>query len=202
MKGSSPRSIGWRAAVLVIFVVAFLAGALAIFSVAGLAGEALRVDRLPFAWRAGGAAAVLVALAGLDLVSAKKNRYCPLGLRRQTPRSLIYRRSAPTVSAVWGFDTGLAVTTIRVAALTWGALALAVLGVSSWWAGFGYGIGFLVPVVGSILAQPSTEPATPGASLGLRLEWQLSARGQAQLASAVLMLGAAAVLLLLGRAVH
>jgi hypothetical protein len=199
VKGSS-RSIGWRAAVLAIFVVAFLTGALAIFSAAGFAGEALRVDRLSFAWRAGSAAAVLVALACLDFFSVKKDRYCPLGLRRQTPRSLLYRHPAPTVAAVWGFDTGLAVTTIRVAALTWGALALAVLGVSSWWAGFGYGIGFLVPVVASILAQPPREQPTPGPSLGLRLQGQLATRGQAQLASAVLMLAAAAVLLALGGA--
>jgi hypothetical protein len=184
----------------VIFVATFLTGALAIFSAAGLAGEALRVNRLSFSWRAGGAAAVLVALACLDLFAFKKDRYCPLGPRRQTPRSLIYRHPATTVAAVWGFDTGLAVTTIRVAALTWGALALTVLGVSSWWAGFGYGIGFLTPVVASILAQsPEGQPA-PGPSLGLRLEGQLGARGQAQLASAVLMLVAAAVLLALGGA--
>jgi hypothetical protein len=184
--------------VLAIFAVAFLTGALAIFGAAGLAGEALRVDRLPFAWRAGGAAAVLVALACLDFFSVKKDRYCPLGSRRQTPKSLLYRHAATTVAAVWGFDTGLAVTTIRVAAITWGALAMTVLGVSSWWAGFGYGIGFLVPVVASILAQSPSEQPTPGPSLGLRLQGQLASRGQAQLASAVLMLAAAAVLLALG----
>jgi hypothetical protein len=184
--------------VLAIFTAAFLAGSLAVFGLAGLAGEALRVDRLPRLWRVGGAAAVLVALAGLDLVSARQERYCSLGPRRQTPRALLYRHAATTVAAVWGFDTGLAVTTIRVAALTWGALTLTLLGVSPWWVGLGYALGFLVPVVGSILAQPAAPQPGPGTDLGLRLHGQLATRDRAQRASAALMLAAAVVLLAFG----
>jgi hypothetical protein len=56
------------------------------------------------------------------------------------------RRSMFVVASVWGFDTGLAVTTIRVTAATWGALLLALLGLSGWQTGIAYGLAFAVPV--------------------------------------------------------
>jgi hypothetical protein len=50
------------------------------------------------------------------------------------------------VASIWGFDTGLAITTIRVAAATWGAMLLTVLCLSSWQTGIAYGLAFTIPI--------------------------------------------------------
>ena len=50
------------------------------------------------------------------------------------------------VASIWGFDTGLAVTTIRVAAATWGAILLTLLGLSGWQTGIAYGLAFAIPI--------------------------------------------------------
>ncbi len=190
------RSRRLRLSVAASFAGAFVAAALGVFALAWTAGAALGAADLPLAWRRGLAAAALGAFAALDAAALHRSRYCPLGWRRQTPRRLMYRHGAVTVAAAWGFDAGLVVTTFRVAALTWGALAFAVLGLAPWWAGLGYGLAFAVPLTvllfthraGRVAA--AAEPADPG------LESLLGRRGQVQMASLVL-LGAAGVVLLL-----
>jgi hypothetical protein len=195
VQGSS-RSLALRLKVAIAFGVAFLAGAVAIFAIAFFLGFALRLSYLPVAWRHGIAATGLVALASIDVLAIRKGAYCLIGLRRQTPKSLMHRHSAVSVAATWGFDTGLAVTTIRVAAITWGALVLAFLGISGWRIGIGYGLGFVVPHTILLWTHPvgrkstSKTPADPG------LEALLSKRPVMQLGSAALLSAAGVVLIL------
>jgi len=145
VQGSS-RSRALRLTVTASFAGAFVAGAVAVFAAARFLGAALGVSALPVEWRLGGVAVLLAGLAAVDLVALRRGSYCPLGWRRQTPKALMRLPSAPAVAAIWGFDTGLAVTTIRVAALSWGALAFAFLGLAEWWVGVAYGVGFALPV--------------------------------------------------------
>ncbi|MBO2459000.1 hypothetical protein [Actinomadura violacea] len=80
-------------------------------------------------------------------------------LRRQTPQAYFYRLGPARGAFLWGLDTGLVVTTFRVTSLTWGALAVTVLGLVPWWAGVAYAAGFLVPSAVLILLVP---PRTGG----------------------------------------
>lgn len=194
MKGSS-CNVALRIRVVTLFAAAFLSGAMVIFGVAALAGAVLRGAGLPLEWRVSFAAASLVGLAFVDVLSIRKDRYCPLGWRRQTPKTLGRRYAPETVAAAWGFDTGLAVTTFRVAAITWGALVMAGLGLSMWWTGVGYGLGFSIPLLLSISMQTPDSPSDVRTSLGSRLEGMLGKRAVIQLGSAVLLFSAGAVLL-------
>ena len=145
MKGSS-CSLALRARVLAVFAASFIVGATAIFAAASLAGTGLRVAGVPLSWRIVIGAAVFAALAVVDLRAIRTRDYCPIGWRRQTPQR--GTRFGPMISAaVWGFDTGTIVTTFRVAAITWGALSMAALGLAPWWIGIIYGLGFIVPLL-------------------------------------------------------
>jgi hypothetical protein len=157
------------------FAVAFVAGAIAIFAIVDAAGVALGIPNLPFRWRVGLAGAGLLPLAAVDLRAMAKSTYCPIGCRRQTSRILLRRHPLAVVASVWGFDTGLLVTTFRVAAISWGALLLTALGLSPWWAGVGYGFGFTMPFL-IFLFRPrlgrssrQAAPADPGLEAMLRL---------------------------------
>lgn len=152
MKGSS-TSVALR--VSAVFATAFTAGAIAIFGVTSLAGAAWHVGELSLQWRLGIAAAGLTVLALVDLVAIRKRSYCPLSWCRQTPQSLRFRHGVTTTVAVWGFDTGLAVTTFRVAALTWAALLLTFVGLASWQVGFAYALAFVIPVIAILNGQPA-----------------------------------------------
>ena len=177
--------------------IAFVAGATVTFALAYGAARLVGIADLPLDWRIGVAAAGLVTLALLDLRATRSSTYCPLGWRRQTPKSLIRRRSASLVAAAWGFDTGLAVTTVRVAALTWGVLLLAALGLSAWFAGVGYGLGFAIPFIALLWKHRvgrcaySREPVDPG------LGSMLARRAAMQRVSAALLTAGGAVLIAL-----
>src|SRR4051794_3691194 len=162
---------------MTIFGASFIAGAVVIFTVASFAGEATRLASLPFAWRLRVAAVCLLALASIDIVSARKSRYCLLGMRRQTPQRLMYSHPFAPVAAFWGFDTGLAVTTFRVAAITWAALVFALLGFTSWRSGVAYGVAFVAPL--SVLLCRDID--------GARLQRLLLQRSSLQLASATVL---------------
>lgn len=175
--------------------VAFIAGATAVFALAYLLGSVLGVAGLPVHWRVGLGAAGLLMLAAVDVRASRKSTYCPLGWFRQTPKSLMYRRSVTIVAAVWGFDTGLAVTTVRVAAMTWGAILLVGLGLSAWFTGIGYGLGFALPFlallwthrVGRLARTPG--PVDPG------LKSMLAKRKAIQTFSAALLTAGGAILI-------
>jgi hypothetical protein len=98
------------------------------------------------------------------------------------------------VASVWGFDTGLAVTTFRVAAATWGAMLLTMLGLSGWQTGIAYGIAFTIPITILMWTHRAgrmavtLEPGDPGLGelLGMRPAWQVK--------SAVVLTAGAAML--------
>lgn len=194
MKRSS-NSVALRIRVLTVFAAAFILGAVVIFGTASLVGAAFRAAGLPLSWRLGLVAVGLLALALVDLLAIKKACYCPLGLRRQTPKTLSRRHAVTTVMAWWGFDTGLAITTFRVAAITWAALLMAGLGLSAWWVGLGYGMGFVIPLLFFILTQAPERPAVPS-PVGLRLEGLLRKRAAIQSASSAVLFIAGGVLLI------
>lgn len=199
MQGSS-RSLSVRLRVAGALAGGFLAGAITVFAVAFWLGQGLGLAALPVATRRGVAIGALLLLASLDVLALRRGTYCPVGWRRQTPRALMYRRGPAVVAAWWGLDTGLAVTTIRVAALTWGAMLLTLLGLAPWWLGIAYGLGFVLPVMALLWAPRlgraavSRKPTDPG------LETLLQRRPWVQLASLVLLAtgGTALLLELLG----
>jgi hypothetical protein len=133
--------------VLFAFAASFVAGSVVTFAAAALAGFALRAAGVPMTWRMGAAAAVFLALAAVDVHAIRRKAYCPIGWRRQTPQRMGGRFGPMMNAAVWGFDTGIVVTTFRVAAITWAALSMAALGLSPWWTGLAYGLGFTLPML-------------------------------------------------------
>jgi hypothetical protein len=174
-----------RIAVAISFAIAFVAGAALMFGLVAFAGELLGLATLPLHVRATIAAAVLIVLAAIDLVAISKSTYCPIGWRRQTPRVLLRRYDLRVAALLWGFDTGLLVTTFRVAAVSWGALLLTALGLARAWTGISYGLGFAIPFLFLVFrprlgrASRSAAPEEPGlaAMLGRRplLQWTSAA---------------------------
>jgi hypothetical protein len=169
------------------FAVAFFGGAVAVFALVGVIGGVLVTAEAPRQWRLCLGATGLLTLAMVDIVSMRRMSYCPLGWRRQTPRVLLRRHPQRVVAAIWGLDTGLGVTTIRVAGITWGALLVAALGLSPPWAGLGYALGFNGPFLILLWRHrvgPSSrcaKPADPG------LESLLAQRPVLQRMSAILL---------------
>jgi hypothetical protein len=172
---------------IALFGVAFTSGAVLTFAAAYLAGTTMLVGLLPRDWLLGVAGGCLVTLAVIDVLAIRRKTFCPLAWPRQTPKTVARTHGVTAVMAVWGFDTGLAVTTFRVAALTWGALVLAAAGLTVWWVGVGYGVAFVVPLLVLMLTQ--------GQRPIQRLEAMILKRAWVQLTSSLLLLTAAGFLL-------
>lgn len=142
--------------------------------------------------------ALAVIAAGLDIYSArcKRTRFCPLSLSRQTPKSLLYSSlNARFGVLLWGLDTGSVVSTFRVSAVTWIAVAAAALGIAPAWIGVLYAVGFLLPLT-LVVTIPEGEGTMSGSST-LRITTAL--RGQlrsVQVSCAALLLMSAGVLVL------
>ncbi len=164
---------------IALFGFTFTCGAILTFALVFFVGGQIDLGRLPGRWLYMIAGIILISLAVVDVFSIKCKRYCPIGLPRQTPKSLMRSHGMTTVCAVWGFDTGLAVTTFRVGALTWGALILATFGMTAWWVGVGYGVAFAVPLLILILTQRS-DPIR-------RLEAMILSRAEVQSVSALIL---------------
>jgi hypothetical protein len=184
-----------RIGIAAAFAGAFVGGALTIFAIVNVVGTALGFTQLPFEWRVGLAGGGLLSLAAVDLRAIAKSTYCPISWRRQTPRDLLRRYRMTVAASVWGFDTGLIVTTFRVAAVGWGALFLAALGLLPLWAGLGYGLAFTLPFL-VLLMRPrlgrssrDAAPADPG------LESMLRRRAAIQGWSAALLITSAGILI-------
>lgn len=194
MQGPS-HSRALRSRTSLVLGIAFVVGATALFGLVYALGRLVGVTDLAIEWRIGLGAAGLLTLAAMDVQATRKSTYCPLSWRRQTPKSLMHGHSATFVAAVWGFDTGLAITTVRVAAITWGAILLTGLGLSVWFTGLGYGLGFALPFVvllwthrvGRLARSPS--PVDPG------LESMLARRRPMQAVSATLLTVGSAILI-------
>jgi hypothetical protein len=177
------------------FAAAFIAGAFAIFAAADAAGAALGSARMPLEWRIGVAGALLLSLAAVDLFAMAKSTYCPIGWRRQTPRMLMRRLPAPVAASLWGFDTGLVVTTFRVAAVSWAALLLAALGLSPRWAGAGYGLAFTLPFLALVSRPRLGRSASGAAPVDPGFESMLRKRGAIQALSASVLAASGAILI-------
>jgi hypothetical protein len=80
--------------------------------------------------------------------------------------------------------------------VTWGALLMAGLGLSPWWVGLGYGVGFVLPLLLLLLTQAPARRPNARASLGLRLEGLLKKRAALQSVSAAMLLMAGAVFMI------
>lgn len=132
----------------------FTLSATLIFAIATFVGAALGATLVPQEGRHVAAAFCCVALLVLDIVALRRHSFCPIGFRRQTPKNLVLRYGDTRGALIWGFDTGLAITTFRVSAATWALLFLGLLGVAPWWQGFVYAAGFCLPIAMSILLVP------------------------------------------------
>jgi len=176
-----------RMSVVAAFAAAFLIAALGAFGVISIGATSLGVGDLPLQRRIalGGAGMVLLALA--DLRAMKRSTYCPIGWRRQTPRTLMRRHHMLVVATLWGLDTGLVVTTFRVAAVTWAALYLAALDLAPWWAGIAYGMGFIVPFTVLLIRPELGRAARARTSSDPGLETMLRMRSRVQGLSAILL---------------
>jgi hypothetical protein len=165
VQGALPRR-RWRLQITALFVAAFLAGAALIFCLVFLLGVTSPARQLPLSLRRSLAGAGLLVLASLDIWARTHGTHCPLAWIRQTPRGLRLRHSMFVVASLWGLDTGLAVTTIRVTAATWGAILLTLLGLSGWQTGIVYGLAFTVPITILMWTHPagrcSQEPGDGG----------------------------------------
>ena len=145
-----------------LFATAFIASAVLIFWLTSAAAEVAGIQDLPWRWRAAITGVALFLLAAVDLVAVSRSTYCPISIRRQTPRALMHRHAMRFVAFVWGADTGLVFTTFRVAAVSWGALLLTALGFAPSWTGIAYGLGFTLPFL-PLLLRPSLGRASRAA---------------------------------------
>lgn len=194
VQGSLPRKC-WRIQITAMFVTAFLVGAATIFFLFFVIGNSVHVQECPVSIRRSVAAVGLAVLAPLDLWGRRNGTYCLIGWTRQTPRTLWRRRSMLVAASIWGFDTGLAITTIRVTAATWGAVLLTVLGLSGWQTGMAYGFTFTIPITILMWTHragcnaKSQEPSDPGLAdlLYKALVWQ--GNSAAVLIAGAVMLG-------------
>jgi hypothetical protein len=171
-------------AVTASFALAFISGALVTFSVASGIGLAVKAV-VPASTLVVASVLILIGLAGLDVFSLRRGSYCKFGFIRQTPQRIQYRQTIISTAIAWGFDTGLAVTTVRVTASTWAALALCTLGFASPLAGIAYGVSFALPVA-LLLWNPRIGAAATADTAGdPGLVRQLRFRPVAQLISTV-----------------
>jgi hypothetical protein len=186
VKGRSIE-LSLRFQVATLFATAFVAAALAAFAFAHFIGLLLHVSEFPAAWRLSLAGIVLVALSAADVHAVRSKTYCPISLRRQTPRRLMRQYPARLVALLWGLDTGLAVTTFRVSAATWGALFLTFLGFGTWWVGVFYGISFIVPLMAFICWGPVGEASVQPEHIDPGLDRLIASRPFAQSIAACLL---------------
>jgi hypothetical protein len=126
-------------------VVAFAGSSFLVFAALGAMG--LGAGHMPAIGRAWIAIVVLLSALALDLYSLLRRTWCPVTVRRQTPKHILLRFGARRAAIAWGLDTGLVFTTYRMSSISWALLVLDVVGVAPWWLGVGYAAGFLVPLV-------------------------------------------------------
>lgn len=92
-------------------------------------------------------------------------------MRRQTPQWFMYRFSDRVYPFLWGVDTGLVFTTVRVTSLSWAALGVTFLGLVPWWSGALYAAGFVLPQLAlSVLVPRAGEAGGPAREPGRLIE--------------------------------
>jgi hypothetical protein len=128
------------------FAAAFTASALVVFGIGSAMGAGIGRLLSAHVQIAATLAALIVALA-LDAYSLAHRTWCPVTVRRQTPKRILLRYGDRRAALAWGLDTGLVFTTYRMSSISWALLLLAVLGIAPWWAALGYAAGFLIPLL-------------------------------------------------------
>ena len=95
------------------FAVAFAFSSFAVFGVAGAVGVAAS-RALTQAGELAIVAIVLAVALALDAYSLRRKTWCPVTLRRQTPKTVLYDFGPRRAAVAWGLDTGLVFTTYRM----------------------------------------------------------------------------------------
>jgi hypothetical protein len=129
------------------FSLAFTASAASIFAVCWLTGQSLApgYHLLPDGVLS---VAILCPLIVLEVAEAAAGApTCAVTVSRQTPRSVLWSAEARRTARAWGLDTGSVVSTYRVSAASWAALALVLTGEGPAWLGAIYALAFAVPLV-------------------------------------------------------
>lgn len=153
------------AAPILSLTAGFTGVAVLTFSTAALMGAAFGLDWLPDTGRTIGAALLCGAMCVVDIASLRAHDVCKLTLRRQTPKALGAKYGPNLGPLLWGMDTGLAATTVRVSSATWVVFALCILQLAPWWVGLTYGLGFSIPLIVCALLlpwRPSHDGGRPG----------------------------------------
>jgi hypothetical protein len=177
------------------FAVAFAVASFTVFALAGLVGTAA-VSLLPLTVQMASMCAVLLLALALDGYSLRRKTWCPVTLRRQTPKDIEYRLGPRAAAVAWGLDTGLVFTTYRMSSISWALLVLGLLGVAPWWVGAGYAAGFLVPLTLGLLLFRVPLDSERGNVLGHLLARRTAVARQACVAAlAVAVLASSAMLL-------
>ncbi|WP_407563924.1 hypothetical protein [Streptomyces sp. 184] len=132
----------------------FLLSSVLLFATLAFVGAAFWVGSLPLTLRAVLAAVLATGMVVVEVVGLRSGAYCKLTLRRQTPQALASRFGSRLGPLMWGLDTGLAWTTIRVSTATWVVFALSLLQLVPWWTGLAYGVGFCLPLTFVTLVLP------------------------------------------------
>lgn len=147
--GAKPEHQTLRAQMLPTLVSGFMAASLIVFAVVHYAGARIHSQSLGVA--AVLASAVLVACGLADLFVPQ---FRGTLVKRQTPHTIAFSRSAAATGLIWGLDTGSVFSTFRASPSSWGALALAFVGWGPWWIGVGYGVGFVAPLSLLVISYP------------------------------------------------
>lgn len=129
----------------------FLTSSAVLFALLAFTGAAFGVGSIPVSGRVATALALTLGMLAVDVSGLRKGPYCRLTLQRQTPKVLDHKYGPVVGSLLWGLDTGLAWTTIRVSTATWVVFGLTVLQLAPWWTGLAYGVGFGLPLAVSTL---------------------------------------------------
>lgn len=187
MQGTTLKKLP-RVLTAAAFVIAFFVGAATTFFFVHLVGTVVGVSDFPLHYRLLSGGLLLIGLAFTDRYAISRGTYCPITWRRQTPRALLRRFPVPVAVAIWGFDTGLVVTTFRVAAATWASLILTLLGIAPPWIGLAYAIGFTLPFLILALRPELGRASREDTSIDPGLEALLRRRSQAQWGSLGLLI--------------
>src|SRR5262245_7630236 len=167
------------------FAVAFAAASFTMFALAGLAGT-VTGNLLPLTAQVAATCAVLAVALAMGGYSLRRKTWCPVTLRRQTPKDILYRLGPRSAALAWGLDTGLVFTTYRMSSISWALLALGLLGVAPWWLGAGYAAGFLIPLSLGLVVYRVPADSARGSELGHLLQARTGVARQASVTALVI----------------
>ena len=158
------RPAALHSAPLLTLAAGFVPAALASFAAARFVGMATGVEDIPRVVRCCLAGLAFVVAIVVDIRAVFRGAHCSAGLSRQTRKAYLDAHGLLLGPFMWGLDTGLAFTTVRVSAATWGLFVAAILTLTPSWCGIAYGLAFsasvyLVTVIPAWRSQsPDPEP--------------------------------------------